>query len=113
MPIHNCKAIQERAERLRKVLTEARTRVGKGDRTFTVDGVDPNEVKKIYAYLCTHNNLAMLRDLLQILPTSSLCRTNRTAGYYQNIRLAFDSEGVYDLSVADAKAIIGWACRLL
>lgn len=113
MSIRNCKSIQIRAERLAVKLLKAHSSSGTGSRMFTIKGVDPNEVKKIYTYLCHYKDLHKLKQLLRILPKSPLCRTNKTAGYYLNINSVFNEEKIYELSIDEALAIIGWACRLL
>jgi len=113
MSIQHYKKIQEQAEHLANALQNAKEVVGRGSRSFVVEGTDPNELKKVYAFFCHHNELRQMRQLLEKLPESALCRTNRTRAYYKNIDSAFRNVGVYDLSVDDAKAVIGWACRLV
>lgn len=113
MSVKHCKTIQMKAERLANELNQSKTKVGKGDRGFYIKGVDPNEVKKVYSYFCRYNNLKKLEELLNRLPNSSMCRTNKTTGYYINIQNTLRKEGIFRLSVQDANAVLGWACRLL
>lgn len=113
MESHQTKAILEKAQSLANALNMSSTRRGKGDRAFVVKGVDKNEVKKIYTFFCKHNDLIKLRELINLLPQSPLCRTQMTSGCYRNIQSAFNSERIFNLSVDEAKAVIGWACRLL
>jgi len=109
----NEKQMIEKAERLAREFKRSYYRVGKGDRSFKIEGVDPNEVKKVYAYFCHTNSLKRLKALLDKLPDSAMCRTNKTKGYYSNIRGSLEKQKIYNLTVTEAKAVFGWACRLI
>jgi hypothetical protein len=113
MSIEDKKVIQDKAQSLANALKNTGSNVGRRDRNFYVKGIDPNELKKIYSYFCKHEDMGKLKALLDKLPNSRMCRTNKTRGYYQNINSAFRREGIYNLDAKEAKQVIGWACRLL
>ncbi len=101
------------AQHLCQRLRSAATLVGSHDRQRQVRSADPNELKKIYAYLLKHRDLNKLKTLVGKLPSSNFARrSGSTEGYYKNIQTALGAE-FYRLSVDDAVYVLGWACRLL
>jgi conjugal transfer/entry exclusion protein len=118
MTIEEQKEIQDKAQSLANTLKNTESNVGRRHRNFYVKGIDPNELKKIYSFICQHvynyEDMGKVKELLDKLPNSRMCRTNKTRGYYQNINSAFRKEGIYDIDdIEELKQIIGWACRLL
>ncbi len=108
-PQEHIKRAQELCQRLRN----ATVQVGPRDRQRSVRGADPNELKKIYAFLLKHREPQKLRKLLEKLPSSNFAkRSGLTEGYYKNIHTALGSE-FYRLDKDDAIYILGWMCRLL
>ncbi len=108
-PQEHIKRAQELCQRLRS----ATVQVGPRDRQRTVRGADPNELKKIYAFLLKHRDPNKLRKLLEKLPSSNFARRSAvTEGYYKNIHTALGPE-FYRLDNIDAALILGWMCRLL
>ncbi|PYP83339.1 MAG: hypothetical protein DMF61_23390 [Blastocatellia bacterium AA13] len=78
-----------------------------------VQGVDPNELKKLYTFLIRHRNLNQLMKLIDKLPESNFARrSGKTPGYHKNIKSSIDA-AFYRLPVDDAIQILGWTCRLL
>ncbi|MCG3144833.1 MAG: hypothetical protein HONDAALG_02306 [Gammaproteobacteria bacterium] len=101
------------ATQLCQRLRSAATEVGSRDRQRQVRGADPNELKKIYAYLLKHRDLNKLKKLVERLPNSNFARrSGSTEGYYRNIQTALGAE-FYRFGVDDAIYVLGWACRLL
>ena len=102
-----------RAEKLCQQFRNATAQIGPQNRSRTVRGVDPNELKKIYAYLLKHRDLNALRRLINKLPGSPFAhRTGSTRGYLKNIQTTLGPD-FYNLPVTDAIAILGWICRIL
>lgn len=109
----NSDTILDRAQKLVSALRSEEIQKRRGRKTFTIKGIDSNELKKIYSHLCKYNDLQILKELLEKLPDSKLAkRTGSTSGYFKNINSAFRREGIYNLDVEEAKQVIGWACRL-
>ncbi len=108
-PQEHIKRAQELCQRLRN----ATVQIGPRDRQRAVRGADPSELKKIYAFLLKHQDLNMLRKLLDKLPASNFAKRSAvTEGYYRNIHAALGIE-FYRLDRDDAVYILGWVCRLL
>lgn len=101
------------ARKLCQRLRDATVQVGPRDRQRSVRGTDPNELKKIFAFLLKHRDLNKLRKLLEKLPSSNFARRSAvTEGYYKNIQATLGHE-FYRLDKTDAVFILGWMCRLL
>src|SRR5690606_16085627 len=100
------------AETVARELNSISVRVGGRNRQFTVQGADPGEVKKTYAYLCAVRDLPKTLQLIKALQTSAFAqRTRRTEGYYRIIEQVF-TRHLSRLKVEDVIDVLGWACRL-
>jgi hypothetical protein len=77
-------------------------------------GVDDNEVKKVYSFLCRQRQMSALHQLVKLLPTSPFKdRSGRTQGYYSRMAQVIPRYLPEMMNVDDAVQILGWACRLL
>lgn len=82
--------------------------------TERVVGTDRDELKKIFSFLMARRDLDQLRRLVQALPSSDFAgRSNRTKGYFTNIRDALKQINFFSLALDDALRVLGWTCRLL
>lgn len=101
------------ADQLCMRLRSATCSVGPRERQRAIRGVDPNELKKVYAFLLKHRDMNLLRKLVDSLPKANFAyRSGSTYGYFKNIQATLDA-GFYRLGVEDAIYILGWTCRLL
>lgn len=102
-----------RAEQLCLRLRSASTPIGQRDRQRMIEGVDPNELKKVLTFLMKRRNMGAVKKLVEKLPTSNFAqRSSSTAAYYKNIHSALGHD-FYELAPEDAIYILGWACRLI
>lgn len=86
--------------------------VGARDRPLSIQGADPNEVKKICSFLCATRDVAKTLGLVRALQTSAFAqRSRRTEGYYRIIQQVIERH-LSRLSVDEAIDVLGWACRL-
>jgi hypothetical protein len=93
-------------------LNTTTARVGTRNKPLSVQGADPNEVKKTYAFLCTTRDMTKTLGLVKALQTSAFCeRSHRTEGYYRIIQQVIERR-LSRLAVDEAINILGWACRL-
>jgi hypothetical protein len=100
------------AETVAQELNSISVRLGARDRPFTVQGADPNEVKKTYSFLCATRDVARTLTLVKALQTSAFAqRSRRTAGYYRIIQQVLEGR-LSKLPVPEAIDVLGWACRL-
>jgi hypothetical protein len=103
----------QRAEKICQRLRNATAQIGPQSRSRSIRGADPNELKKIYAYLLKHRDLNALKKLINKLPGSTFARrTGSTQGYLKNIQSTLGPD-FYSLPVDDAIFILGWVCRML
>lgn len=112
----------ELAKQLVKCIESARFPYRRRDRQSNRDvsevvvGTDRDELKKIFSFLMAHRDLDQLKRLVQVLPESDLAgRSNKTKGYFTNIRTALEHPEIdfFNLTLNDALQVLGWACRLL
>ena len=101
------------ADTIARELNTISVRVGARDRPLLpVRGADPNEVKKIYSFLCATRDMAKTLQLVRALQTAAFAqRSRRTEGYYRVIQQVFERY-LSRLSVDEAIDVLGWACRL-
>jgi hypothetical protein len=84
--------------------------------TDTVPGTDRDELKKVFSFLVVRRDLAQFKRLVQALPASDFAgRSNKTKGYFTNIRKALEHPEInfFNLTLDDALQVLGWTCRLL
>lgn len=94
-------------------LRSASTPIGARDRQRMVRSADPNELKKLHAFLLKHRDPLKLKKLIEKLPNSNFAkRSGSTEGYYRNIQSALGAE-FYRLKTEDAVCVLGWTCQLL
>lgn len=103
----------KKAEQLCKQLQGASTQISTRGGTRRISGADPNELKKLLAFLLKHRDRDKLKNLLKGLKSSPFTgRSASTRAYYQNIQTVLDS-GFYQLAVDDGIQVLGWMCRIL
>jgi hypothetical protein len=110
-------SIEERlkfAEKIAKEMNSATIEVGSKDKRLLVRGIDDNELKKMYAFLCKHKDINKLFNLIESLIKSPYAqRSRRTEGYYRNIQNILQRNKLKLPSSEEVIFILGWVCRLL
>lgn len=103
----------ERAEHLASQMKNASVSLGRDGRSMTVRGVDENELKKIYGFLCKHKSVPEMFRLIDLLINSPFARrSKRTEAYYRNAKSVLEAN-IQGLSIDESIYILGWGCRLM
>jgi hypothetical protein len=79
-----------------------------------LSSVDANEVKKFVTFLSRGRSLESLRQLVDLLPSTSFARrSKKTSNYFAQIKRSILADMPLGMDVEDAVWILGWAARLM